>query len=74
MEDYARKQNCELNQIFELKIKMYKSSLDVDVNFDRKDLLEYLNIRHKTEKEKITKEFIDETSLLKNKANQTKFK
>ena len=74
MEKYNKNQNSDIQEIFNLKLDMYNSSLDFDIDFNREDILTFLSNRHKTEKEKLTQAFVEETNFLNSFADQTKFK
>lgn len=72
--EYVRKQNVEFKEILKLKVDLYKSSMNLNIDFNREDFLTYLSNRHEMERDKYTQQFIDETDFLNNIADQNKFK
>lgn len=58
---FINKQNADIQEIFDSKLNKYNSSLNKVTDFDREDFHNYINNRHKTEKEKLIKEFTQET-------------
>lgn len=74
MRIYNKKQNQEIQKFSQLKLDVYKSTLDSDIDFNREGVLNVINNRHITVKEKLKQQFINETMYLNNTDAQTKLK